>query len=121
MIDPIFFDGQVHSLGSRPGRSARLVIETQELPDMKAGQLLNLAGKQAHVYFAIKEEPFSAADTELLAELRADYEMKGKTPATRLRAVLYRVWEMHPQDSNFNDFYAREMERIIEHFKGKLV
>lgn len=120
MVKAIYIGGQAYSFSSRPGRSARLVIETQELDDMTAGQLVNLAGKQSYCYIGIKEEDFSPQDREALDEIRADYEMRGKTPAQRLRGVLYHVWQQAGTDGNFNDYYAREMERIIEHYKQKL-
>lgn len=87
---------------------------------MTAGHLLNLAGKQSFCYIAIKEEPFTAQDVEALQQERADFEMKGKTPAQRLRGVLYHVWQQNAEDMTFNDFYTRTMEKIINHYKEKL-
>ena len=44
-----------------------------------------------------------------------------KTPAQRLRSVLYRIWE---NDNNqfdvFDNYYIYVMERLIEHYKKQL-
>ena len=43
-----------------------------------------------------------------------------KTQAERLRAVLYLLWEQSDKKLNSDDFYSEELDRIIEHYKGKL-
>jgi len=47
-------------------------------------------------------------------------EKHDKTPSKRLRNVLYRVHEQTDTMEDFDTFYKRKMEQIIEHFKGKL-
>ncbi len=46
-------------------------------------------------------------------------EDEWKTPSQRLRRVLYVVWKQK-KEGEFNSFYVKKMEEIIEHFKGKL-
>lgn len=48
-----------------------------------------------------------------------EIEVEGKTKSQRLRNVLY-ILNKQENSGNFKDFYADEMERIIEHYKGKL-
>ena len=44
-----------------------------------------------------------------------------RTPSQRLRGVLYRVFEATGKPKGeFNQWYLNEMERIIDHYKGKL-
>ena len=43
-----------------------------------------------------------------------------KTQAERLRAVLYLLWEQSDKKLNSDDFCSEELDRIIEHYKGKL-
>ena len=47
---------------------------------------------------------------------------KPKTPSQVLRAVLFRLWEREvgPKREDFEDYYRRAMERIINAEKGKL-
>jgi len=62
--------------------------------------------------------------TSELDELDAiDLEIEGKTKSQRLRNTLYVMWEQKFKQYSvptFKDFYATEMEKIIEHYKGKL-
>lgn len=46
--------------------------------------------------------------------------IEGKSKSQRLRNVLYVYWQQKGGKKDFKDFYATEMERIIEHYKGKL-
>ena len=68
------------------------------------------------------EEVKALEDTEI--------EVEGKTKSQRLRNVLYIFWkqlidskeldDVKPNQT-FNDFYSNEMEKIIEHYKNKLI
>lgn len=49
----------------------------------------------------------------------AELVIEGKSKSQRLRNVLY-VYSQQKGITNFKDFYAAEMERIIEHYKSKL-
>lgn len=48
-----------------------------------------------------------------------DLEIEGKSKSQRLRNVLY-VYNQQKGNKDFKEFYANEMERIIEHYKSKL-
>ena len=60
----------------------------------------------------------------LLQENTIEFEPTndGKSPSTRLRAVLYVLWEQEFKATfkTFETFYASKMEEMIEHFKEKL-
>jgi hypothetical protein len=43
-----------------------------------------------------------------------------KSPSKRLRAVIYRFWEQIGKEGDFNQFYSKKMEYIINQFKEKL-
>ena len=61
---------------------------------------------------------------EIKALDSAEMEVEGKTKSQRLRNVLFvyhkEVVQPLNNNSDFNSFYADEMERIIEHYKSKL-
>ena len=60
--------------------------------------------------------------TNELEELDSiDLEIEGKTKSQRLRNTLHVYWSQNKQKETFKEFYALEMERIIEHYKSKLV
>jgi hypothetical protein len=48
-----------------------------------------------------------------------EIEVEGKTKSQRLRNVLYVYCQQ--QNEEFNKFYSDEMERIIQHYKDKLL
>ena len=80
---------------------------------MKIDSLLNDSGV---LYFKsngnLTKEEVNALD-------EVEIEVEGKTKSQRLRNVLY-VLNKQENNGDFKNFYADEMERIIEHFKGKL-
>lgn len=96
-----------------------VTIDTQHLAPDQAAALFALHQKYAFV--AIKPEDFGEAEREALAALKAPEEEGKKTKAQRLRAVLYRLWQSNSEGyTDFEQFYAAKMERIIEHYKGKI-
>mgnify|MGYP005992123305 CR=1 FL=1 len=80
---------------------------------MKIDSLLNDSGV---LYFKsngnlTKEEVNTLDEVEI--------EVEGKTKSQRLRNGLY-VLNKQNDNGDFKNFYSDEMERIIEHYKGKL-
>ena len=67
---------------------------------------------------------FSDRDTLTQREIeeieKVDIEIEGKTKSQRLRNVLH-VYNSQNDNIDFKEFYATEMERIIEHYKSKLL
>jgi len=50
-----------------------------------------------------------------------DGEAESKTKSARLRAVVYKAWEMNTDRSKtFELYYNEQMEKIINHYKDKL-
>jgi len=65
----------------------------------------------------ISQDELDALDGFKLENEKTD----GKTPSQRLRAVLYVYWKQHKQkDIEFDIFYLRYMNRLIENLKDKL-
>jgi hypothetical protein len=80
---------------------------------MEIDQILNDSGV---LYFKssgnlTKEEVKALEDTEI--------EVEGKTKGQRLRNVL--IVYAKQNDLELSNFYATEMEKIIEHYKNKLI
>jgi hypothetical protein len=115
----IILPATIEGVTTRKDRTWKVTLGTQELPVDKAAALLTLNHQLAYV--AIKPEYFSGEEEQLLEQLKADPEAGGKTPGSRLRAVLYRNYEQNDQGfGSFASYYEHHMERLIEHFKGKL-
>jgi hypothetical protein len=69
----------------------------------------------------INEDTLSPNQVDLIDSVKIDYTDAGKSPATRLRGVFYRLWEMDNEGfDSFDLFYVAKMEKLIGHFKDKL-
>jgi hypothetical protein len=114
----ILLPAQLEGIRTRKDRTLTLTFGTQELAPAKMGHLLTM--NQNVCFLAVKADPFSTEETQLITELKADIELTAKTPAQRLRAVLFRLWEQQGDTEDFPTYYEREMHKITEHFKSKL-
>lgn len=69
----------------------------------------------------INENTLNQEQIDLIDSIKIDYTDSGKSPATRLRAVLFRLWEVDDAGfESFDLFYIAKMEKLIMHFKEKL-
>lgn len=96
----------------------RITVDTQELSEVKAAELMQFKGTFGKFVFAAPEAKITADDIELPDEA---VEYKGeKTKSQRLRNVLYRLWEQTNQEKTFEEYYAIQMEKLIERLKERL-
>lgn len=103
-------------MNSRANHTFDLTFNTSEMGE-SAGILaahLNAAGTLA---FKIGE--FSDEEVFNLPEYQPDFKGE-KSPAQRLRGVLYLLWKQSGSKISSEQFYRESMEKVIEHFKGKL-
>lgn len=101
-------------------RTKKLTFGTNEVtPEQAAGLQMMV---QSYVYLAIKEEPFTGEQQELISDLKNDIDAFGKSPAQRMRGVMYRIWEQKNEGyADFNLYYTFKMEQFINHLKTKLL
>lgn len=91
-----------------------LGFRTQELtPEEK---LIALKFQNAFGWLMFKENSFDLKDVPKEPAL-----VEAESPAKRLRAVLFVAWKQKKPDSDFNTYYARQMESFIEMVKLTLV
>lgn len=92
----------------------RLRVETQELQDAEKLALIKTNGKFGH--FLFKENDFQQEDIPT-----EDIEDKSKSPAKRLRAVLFILHiQSGGKKEEFEPFYRERMERLITQIKTRL-
>ncbi len=60
----------------------------------------------------------SDADPAELKEVKGQFDTK--TPSSRLRSVLYLFWKQADGTGEFESFYRRQMESMIDNIKQKL-
>lgn len=107
------------SFQSLKDKTIKLVFETNELKPDELAQFATY--NQQFGFLAFKKDDFKQNEKEMLEGLESDYEDTGKSKSQRLRAVLYRNWENDNGGySTFSDYYASNMEKLINHFKKKL-
>lgn len=108
---------EINKVESMADKSMKMVVYTQELSPEDMTKLFNFHQKQA--FCVIGENPVMEIDAEKLAETMT-HKAEGKTPSQRLRGVLYNVWGIDKQWLSFDVWYDREMDKIIDHYKGKI-
>jgi hypothetical protein len=115
----IIVPAMLESYRSLKDKTLKIVFDCNELTPE---QTMGVAGSlQQFGYLAFKSEPFKKTEKDMLDNLKSDYEDTGKSPAQRLRAVLFVGWEQKPEGyKTFADYYNAKMETIINHLKGKL-
>lgn len=110
----------VETIATRHDGSVKIVMGTYELNTQSAVKLFDLRKSEALMYLSsdnISQEELDALDGFKLDSEKTD----GKTPSQRLRAVLYVYWKQHKQkDIEFDIFYLKYMNRLIENIKDKL-
>ena len=109
----------LESYRSLKDRTLKLTFETNE-PNPEHMADIQKAIMNAG-FLAFNVTPFSSSQEKYLTEMEVDYDDPKKTPAKRLRGVLYRNFEQEPKGyKTFNDYYNSQMELLIMHFKNRL-
>lgn len=100
-------------------RTVKICFVTNEITPSQAAELRMCV--QNFVYLAIKLEPFTKEEVDMITDLKSTIDDVGKTPSQRLRGVLYRLWELNNEGyRDFNLYYNFKMEGFINHLKAKL-
>ncbi len=114
MKNTVQFSAGIEKIQTMSDRSLQIRLSTPELPIAQMSHLFQLRDSCMVAIAPIGEEidKFDPATLDIPKE---------KSPAKRLRAVLYRVWEKDKQGySSFEQYYPIKMNELINHFKDKL-
>lgn len=107
---------QIESVSTRADNTIKIVLGTQELSPEQATMLFSLKGRQGWMMFSENELNQEDIPQEPAPEFKTD-----KTPSQRLRAVLYKFWELNTNKvKQFDDFYKEWMEKKISEIKEHL-
>jgi hypothetical protein len=112
------FEGGVSKVSTLADGSLSLTIHTQELPEETMMRLFKLRRKAGMIL--ISSDTISKDEVNEVEKFTTEFEVGGKTPSQRLRAVLYRVWEQTEQTYDFPIWYESQLERIINKYKATL-
>jgi len=95
----------------------RLVVDCQEMPPESMSELFQLKGRMGWFFF--KEKPITELDEKELPEIKL--ESQNRTPSSRLRSVLYVLWQQKNPQQSFDVFYSEHMEQFINSIKSNLI
>jgi len=119
---------ELKNINRRADESVTLKVDSlREVSSVQFGELDSLRGCVG--LLTLSEVPVGN-DIEISKEeidesmLDSDLYDNHKTPSQRLRNVLYLVNKLElgrsPDEMEKRDFYKKEMEKIIQHYKNKL-
>lgn len=114
----IILSAILENLSTRQDGTVKLTLGSQEMDSSDAGKLFELRNKFIKVM--LSDNNISPMEETLIDEQKLKDGKKVKTKSQRLRAVLYRVWEISDSGVEFDMWYDNEMDKISEHFKKKL-
>lgn len=97
-------------------KSLRLQVDTQEVSPQEKSDIF--AHHDTLGWFVFADAPIKEVKLDELPKIVLDEEEK--SPSARLRAVLYVYWKDKNLSEDFEVFYRRKMNSIIESVKGKL-
>tara|TARA_R100000315_G_C5219334_1_gene131589 strand:+ start:335 stop:730 length:396 start_codon:yes stop_codon:yes gene_type:complete len=127
MSNTVIFDGGVETIATRADGSIKVVVGSQELSSDTMTRLFDLRRKVGYVLISTKE--ISQEQIDAVETSTANMEFSEKTPSQRLRGVLYILWEkLQPKENDqgiekfvdFDLFYKRKLNEIINHYKKQL-
>lgn len=109
----------IDGVSTKKDGSMGVRITTQELNSETKIQLMDMVGKFGWVLFTESETPLTEKDIPAYDSKAFD---QIKSPATRMRGVIYRIWEQSTENTrgDFETFYRQKMEIMIEKLKEKL-
>lgn len=95
MNEGLLLAAQIEGVQTRRDSTLKITLGCQEMSQSKAGELLTMQNKVCAVYISQKETiPQSVLDQVD----SVDVELAGKTKSQRMRAVLFRIWELDRLD-----------------------
>jgi hypothetical protein len=98
---------------SRVDGAITFKVITPELTLDQRAIVLGMHGKNARVMVAPIDVPTTGIE-------KVETEMDIKTPCQRLHAVIFVHWKsVQDQSEDFDTFYRKQMEKIIEGYKTK--
>ena len=127
MNNTVIFDGGVETIATRADGSIKVVVGSQELSSETMTRLFDLRRKVGYVLISTKE--ISQEQIDAVETSTSNMEFSEKTPSQRLRGVLYVMWEKtQPKENDqgiekfidFDLFYKRKLNEIINHYKKQL-
>ena len=112
----IQIQGEIESISTRVDKTLKITLGTQELKPEDMLTLFELRQLPVHILVAQ-----AVLKTEDLGDITVPVKVKGKKSASnRLRNVLFVFHEQQGMTEDFDTFYERKLESIIDSVKKEL-
>ena len=97
------------------------MIGTQELSNDDAAKLFGYRRSEAIMLLSKQEVTKEQVDdvVSVKNDLPTAPIQEGKSKSQRLRGVMFRIWEQTDKSIDFNQYYDKWMENIIQTLKNK--
>ena len=129
MKNSVIFEGGIDKVSTLADGSLRIYIGTPELSNETMVKVFSLIKKPGYVL--VSTSSFNQEQIDAVEKATVNAEFSEKTPSQRLRGVFYKLWEQtQPKSMNgdtgeleyvdFDLYYKRQMNKLIDHYKTKL-
>lgn len=130
MKNSVVFEGGIDKVSTLADGSLRIHLGTPELSNETMVKIFGLIKRPGFVL--VSTNNISQDQIDAVEKATANTEFNEKTSSQRLRGVIYKLWEQtQPKQTNvdsgsleyveFDLFYKRKMNEIINHLKTKLI
>lgn len=109
----------IEGISTRQDGTFKVVMGTQEIDKSKVADLFSLVNKFSKALIT-DNNVIQDLDEGLVEGLKVQATKKTKSHSQRLRNVIWRVWEANGAKGSFDEYYANEMERVIDAYKETL-
>lgn len=112
---------QLEGYSPRKDKTVTIRFSTQEKTPGQVAEIHEMLDTFGYLYFK-SEEQLTKNEIAEIDDLDTDLYDNAKTQSQRLRNVLYKNWGQDDQGhEKFKEYYKFQTEKIITHFKDKLI
>lgn len=101
----------IDGIRAKKDRSLGLSISTPEMTVQEKTLMFELQGVNCHATIQPLDEEFPE-----IVEVKAETDRK--TASSRLRGILWVLWDKRGRDGDFDVFYRQQIEKVIERIKS---
>ena len=114
----LIFDCTLEGISTRADKTIKVTLGTQEMDSKQAMGLFEMRSKFIKVLFS--DSAIEQKEVEAVNSLELKDTSNTKSKSQRLRNALYVKWEQLGSIGTFENYYAGQMESLIEMIKSTL-
>lgn len=110
----IHLQAVIEGIRSKKDRSLGLSISTPELSVQERAIFMEIQGVNVDLLIT----PLDT--TEIPEKTNIDKDLNTKSQSSRIRSILYILFQQYNEGMSFEDYYRNKTEKYIEMLKGKI-